>query len=99
MAGLAGQVEKDVLALHQVLHAVLIPHVGDVDPHPVLDTGDVEQVTAVLGDQAVHQGHLRALVHQPAGQVGADEAQPAGDKNPAIGKSFSHVGSRSYSTL
>ena len=58
MAGLAGQVEEIVLPLHQVVHAVGVAHVGDVDPHPVLDAGDVEQIAAIFRDQAVHQGDI-----------------------------------------
>ena len=77
VAGLPGQVEQIVLALHQIVHAVLVAHIGDVDPHPVLDAGDVEQVAAVFRDQAVHQGDLRPQLDQPAGQVRADEAEAA----------------------
>ena len=69
VAGLPGQVEEIVLALHQVVHAVRVAHIGDVDPHPVLDAGDVEQVAAVFRDQAVHQGDLRPELDQPPGQV------------------------------
>ena len=55
VAGLAGQVEQVVLPLHEVAHAVLVAHVGDIDADAVLDAGDVEEVAAVFGDQAVDQ--------------------------------------------
>ena len=69
VAGLPCQVEQVILPLDQVPHAVLVPHIGDVDLHVVLETGDVEQVAAVFGDQAVHEGHAGTEVHQPSRQV------------------------------
>ena len=49
--------------------------------HLVVDAGDVEQVAAVLGDQRIDQRDTRAERDQAAGQVAADEAQPAGDQH------------------
>ena len=60
MAGLAGEVEKEVVALNQIAHAVGIAHVCDVEFHLLADLGDVEQVAAVLGDQAVDKHDFRA---------------------------------------
>ena len=40
-----------------------IADIGDVDLHAILDAGDVEQVAAVLGNQTVHQDHVRTEVH------------------------------------
>jgi len=59
VARLPGQVEEEVLPLHQIFHAVGIAHVGDVDPHPILYAGDVEQIAPIFRDQAVHQGDNR----------------------------------------
>ena len=74
VAHLAGQVEQHLLAAHQVLHAVAA-HVGDVDADLVLVAVEVEQVAAVVGQQAVDRGHLRAQVGERAAQVRADEAE------------------------
>ena len=82
MAHLAGQVEEHVLALHQVLHAVPA-HVGDVDADLVLVAGEVEEVAAVVRQQAVDRRHLRPEVGERAAQVRADEAEAAGDQDPA----------------
>ncbi len=81
VAGLSRQVEQVVLASDQIIHAILVPHVGDVHPHPVLDARDVEQVAAVFGDQGVHEHHVGPQVHQPAGQGGSDEPQPPRDQD------------------
>ena len=78
MAHLAGQVEQHLLAAHQVVHGVAA-HVGDVDADLVLVAGEVEEVAAVVGEQAVHGQHLRPEVGQGAAEVGADEPERAGD--------------------
>ena len=44
MAHLARQVEQVVLLLHEVAHAVRVPHVGDIDPQAVLDAGPAREV-------------------------------------------------------
>ena len=84
MAGLASKIEETIVPLNQVAHAVLVSHVGDIDPHPVFDAGDVEQVTAVFGDEAVHQGHAGAEVQQSPRQVRADEAEAARDEDSLV---------------
>jgi hypothetical protein len=93
VAGLPGQVEEIILPLHQVAHAVGVAHIGYVDPHPVLDAGDVEQVAAVFWDHAVHHSDVRTQVHQTAGRVGADEAQAAGDDYLFLTKNILHANS------
>ena len=57
VAGLAGEVEEELVILHEVAHAVLVAHIGDIDLHTVLDPGDVEKVAAILRDEAVEQSH------------------------------------------
>ena len=81
MAHLGGQMEDEVLALHQVVHSVPIPDVGDIELHPVADRGDVEEVPAVGRDHGVDQGHTRAEFDEPDGKRAADEAEPSGDEN------------------
>ena len=82
VAHLAGEVEEHLLPAHEVLHAVPA-HVGDVDADLVLVAGEVEQVAAVVGQQAVDRGHVRADVRERPAQVRADEAEPAGDEHAA----------------
>ena len=50
-------IEEELVILHEVAHAVLVAHIGDIDLHAVLDPGDVEQITAILRDEAVEQSH------------------------------------------
>ena len=69
VADLPGQVEDDVLPLHQIAQAVLVAHIGDVDPQPVFHAVDVEDVAAVFGDQRIHNQHIRPQAHQPVGQI------------------------------
>ena len=61
VAGLAGEIEEVILAPHQVSEAVFVAHVGDVDAHVIFDAGDVEQVAAVFGNEAVDERDLRAV--------------------------------------
>ena len=81
MARLAGEVEEHLLAANQRLQAVHVADVGDVDRDGVLDPGDVRAVAAVLGDQRVDEDDLRAELDEPAGEVRADEPEPAGDQD------------------
>ena len=80
VADLTGQVKEVVLPLYQVVHAGAIADVGDVDPHQVLDIGDIEQVATILRDERIDDKHLGPQFYQPPGQVGADEAESAGDE-------------------
>src|SRR6185503_5693722 len=88
MGGLSGEIEQEVLTLDQVPHAVVIADVGDVNAQAVFQVRQVEPITAVLRDEAVEDGDLGAEFHQAACQVGADEAQAAGDKDASIAKLF-----------
>ena len=49
--------------------------------HLVADVVDIEQVAAVLRDQAVDQSDRGPLGNKSASQVGADEAKAAGNQN------------------
>ena len=77
MAGLAGEVEQEVLADEMRPQAVAVAHVGDVDADAVLDSLDVEPVAAVFRHQAVDQRDLGAQIDQPPGQVRTDKPQAA----------------------
>ena len=80
VADLPGQVEEHVLAPHQVAHPVPA-HVGDVDLHPVLVAREVEEVAAVVGQQAVHGQHPGPQVGQAPAEVAPDEAEAARDQD------------------
>jgi hypothetical protein len=60
VANLPGQIEDEVLPLHQIAQPMLVAHVGDVDPQPIFEAVDVEDVAAVLRDQRIEDQHLRA---------------------------------------
>ena len=49
-----------------------------------LEVLDVEEVPAVLGDQAVDQRDPGTRLHQAPSEVGADEPQPAGDQDALV---------------
>ena len=81
VAGLAGEVEDEVLALHEILQAVLVAHVGDVHAHAAGEAVDVEKIAAVFRDEAVHEQHVGAEVHELPREIRADEAEAAGDED------------------
>ena len=96
MAHLSGEVEQEILALDQVLHAVGIPHVGDVDADAVADLRDVEKVAAIFRDQRIHQQHVGAQLHQPVRQMAADEPQSTGDQDPLAGEGAFEISAHVY---
>ena len=55
----------------------------------VFVAAQIEKIAAILGDQAVDDGHPRPELAQADGQVGADEAKATGDQgspaSPAAG--------------
>ena len=75
MAGLAGQVEQVVLALHQVPHGRFITNVGNIQPDAIFDAGNVVQVASGLRRQVVNQQHLGIKVNQASREVRADKPQ------------------------
>lgn len=81
MTGLASEVEQVVLAADEVGHGMRIAHVGDVDAHLAVEVGDIEEVAAVLRNQAIDQGHFGAQRHQATREVGTDEAEATGDQH------------------
>jgi hypothetical protein len=81
---LAGQVEQKILALHQIIHRILIAHIGDIDLDAILNAGDIAQIAAVDRDQRIDQRGARAQLNQPARQHRADEAKAAGDQHACI---------------
>ena len=85
MAHLAGQVEEHVLTLDQGAHRIGIAHIGNVDAQPVFVPGNVKQIAAIVRDQRIDQRDMRAQIGQSPRQVGADEAQAAGDKDSFVG--------------
>src|ERR1035437_3164141 len=86
MACLTCQVEQQVMAADEVAQTVLVSNVGDVDPDAVSEVRDIEQVAAIFRYQAVHDLDVGSLIHQSAGQMGADEAKPSGYQDPLAGE-------------
>jgi hypothetical protein len=82
VAHLSGQVEQHLLASHQELHPVPA-HVGDVDADLVLVAVEVEEISPVVGQQAVHRRHSSAQVGEGTAEVRPDEAEASGDEHPA----------------
>src|SRR5262249_19428681 len=74
---LAGEVEDDITALDQVVHRRRLGEVGAIDVDAIGDRVDVEQVAAVVRDERIDQQHVGAEIHQPAGEIAADEAEAA----------------------
>jgi hypothetical protein len=69
MTGLAGQIEENVRTFNQVIHAVRIANVSNVKADGVLKVSDVCKVSAVLRDQAVNQGDIRASPDESSGEL------------------------------
>ena len=91
VARLPREVEQVVLALNQVLQAVLVADVGDVHADLVLDPRDVVEVAAVLGDQRVDENDAATRLDEHARQVRADEAEPAGDQDALAAELLSEL--------
>src|SRR5229473_3585076 len=87
MAGLAGEIEQEILAGKQVAQRGRIADIADIDPHPLAYVGDVGEIGAGLGDHAVDEQHLGAESHQTPRQRRPYEADAAGDDHmrPAEG--------------
>ena len=79
VAGLRREVEQEILPGQQMAHRLAVANIGDVDPHPIADIGDVGDIAARLGDHAVDQQHLGAERDQTPGQRRPDQAEPAGN--------------------
>jgi len=81
MACLSGEVKQIVLTLGQVRHAEFIPNVRNIDPNTAFIPPQIEEISTVVRDQAVYDGHAGPSIGQSPGQVASDEAQPPGDQN------------------
>ncbi len=86
MARLTREIKQIVSPLDQIAHTMLIPYVGDVDAHLILDVFDVKQVAAILGNEAIHEQYFSSQVHQSNGQVRTDKPQSSRDEHLFIGK-------------
>src|SRR5205807_219197 len=80
-AHLAGQIEDDRSIPHEIVHRRLLPDVGDVHPNAVGDAVEVEEMPAGLRDERVDDEHVGAELDELAGEIAADEAEPARDEN------------------
>src|SRR5205814_1343114 len=81
MTRLPSQIKEIVFPLDEILHAVGVTHVGDVDLRPVLQTLNIEKVAAVIGDQAINESQVSPQASESPRQVGANKAQSSRDQN------------------
>jgi hypothetical protein len=81
VACLSGEVKQIVLTLHQVSHAEFIPNVRNIDSNTAFIPPQIEEISAVVRDQAVYDRHAGPSIGQSPGQIAPDEAQPSGDQN------------------
>ncbi len=81
MAGLADKVEHHLLPRQHPRQHRLVAQVAELGRQPRLQALDVVAQAALIGPQAVDQGDVRAQLHQPPREVGADEAQAAGHQD------------------
>ena len=88
--GLARQIEQVIFVSQQVLHAVAIAHVGDIDLNLVFDAVEIKQIAAVIGNKTIDERNLRSQGGEPAREVGTDEAQPARNQNAGSLESIGH---------
>ncbi len=92
VAHLPGHVEDDFAIAHQIVHRAGLTDISDVDPHAIFDAGNVEQVAAVIGNERVDQENICAKLDEPAGEITADESEPARDHHaPAAVKIWIHA--------
>src|SRR6266550_994042 len=84
VAGLGGQVEEVVLVSEQVEHRMPITHITDVHLDRRLQIRNVEQIPAILRNEAVDERYVRAQPDESAGEIGPDQAEPASDENPGL---------------
>ena len=87
VAGLRREIEQEVLPGQKMPHRFAIADIGDVDPHPVANVGNVRGIPAGLRHHAVNEQHLGAEPGESPGQGRADQAKAAGDHNAGIAKS------------
>lgn len=86
MASLAREVEEKVAPLDQRGHGILVAHIRRVQFDAIPDVVDIEQVAAILRNQAVNQHDLCAQVDETPGQRGTDESQTACDEDIRLGE-------------
>ena len=79
VADLPGEIEDDLAVAHEIVHRARLADVGDIDADTVFDARDVGEVAAVVGDERIDEQHVGAEIGEPAGEIAADEAEPARD--------------------
>src|SRR5204863_4632656 len=80
MARLPGKVKEIILPLDEVLHAVTVANVGHVDLDAVPDSFDIIKVPAVIPDQAIDDGDLRAETDKSPRKIRSYKAEASGDE-------------------
>ena len=81
MAGLAGQVKECVLPLDEVLEAVRVSNIGNVDGYVGSPVGNIGPIAAIEWNHGVHDGDLMSIRGESQSEVGANKAHATGDKN------------------
>ena len=74
MAGLAGQVKECVLPLDEVLEAVGITNIGNVDGYIRGSVWNIFRISAVEGNHGIHDGDLMTITCEPQCEVRANKA-------------------------
>ncbi len=82
VAGVARQVEDHPRLAGDVSGQGRIAHVADADVDTVFVAGQVDLKAAMVGSQGIDHRDPGAEIGQPPRQVGADEAETAGDQHP-----------------
>jgi hypothetical protein len=88
VAGLPGQVKEEAASFDQGGHGMHVPNICKINSNPVADVVNIEEIAAILRDQAINECYFCPKGHQSASQRRADEAEPACYENVRTGKSF-----------
>src|SRR5205814_2444747 len=73
------KIEDDVPIANERIHRRLLPDVGHVDVHSIGDAVDVEQVSAVIGNEGIDEQHVGAEGDEAPRKIAPDESETAGN--------------------
>src|SRR5256885_4870995 len=76
MTGLPGEIEEKLPVFDKRRHRSRIAYIGKIDSHSVPDVMNIEKITAIFGNQAVHQSDLGPRLHEFACECGTDKSEP-----------------------
>src|SRR5437763_9743761 len=86
MARLRREVEQEIPAIKQMPHRGAVTDIGDIEPHPLAQIGDVGGVGARVWHHTVYEKHVAAEPDKPPRQGRSDQSDPAGDHYPCAAK-------------